>query len=209
MKIAVFGGTGRTGIPFVQQALDKGHSVTALARTPSKMTIQDARLTVVKGDVMDAEPVAKTIAGADVVVSLIGHTKETPRDMMETAGHNIVNAMHQHNVKRIVIVSGAGVRFEKDEPKLIDKFIGFLLKRMAGDVLEDSEKYVRHIQHSDLDWTVIRGPRFVDGELTGDVRVGYAGVGVGMSIKRPDMADYVLRTAEQGLHMHDMPVISN
>ena len=40
LKIVVFGATGRTGKEVVKQALEKGHHVTAVVRTPEKMNIQ-------------------------------------------------------------------------------------------------------------------------------------------------------------------------
>lgn len=39
-KLVVFGATGRTGKEVVKQALDKGHHVTAIVRTPEKLNIQ-------------------------------------------------------------------------------------------------------------------------------------------------------------------------
>ena len=39
MKLVVFGGTGPSGIVFVQQALKLGHSVTVIARTPDNMEL--------------------------------------------------------------------------------------------------------------------------------------------------------------------------
>ena len=38
MQLAVFGATGRTGRPLVQQALDWGHDVVAFARSPSDLS---------------------------------------------------------------------------------------------------------------------------------------------------------------------------
>lgn len=40
LKLVVFGATGRTGKEVVKQALEKGHHVTAVVRTPEKMNTQ-------------------------------------------------------------------------------------------------------------------------------------------------------------------------
>jgi putative NADH-flavin reductase len=37
MKIALLGASGKTGIPLIEQALEKGHSVKAVVRNPSKL----------------------------------------------------------------------------------------------------------------------------------------------------------------------------
>ena len=53
MKLFVIGATGRTGRENVQQALAKGHHVTAFVRSPDGIASKDERLTVIKGNVMD------------------------------------------------------------------------------------------------------------------------------------------------------------
>src|SRR6266487_2410836 len=70
MKLAIFGAAGRTGIPLVQQALEEGHEVVALVRTPAKLSIGDERLTVVQGDVAHLADVERVVQGADAVLSV-------------------------------------------------------------------------------------------------------------------------------------------
>ena len=50
MKILITGASGFVGIHLCQKLLDHGHTVYALVRTPSKLTITDKNLIVVKGD---------------------------------------------------------------------------------------------------------------------------------------------------------------
>ncbi len=72
MKLAIFGGTGKTGQHLIQQALDEGHEVVTLARAPSKVTIQHPRLKIIQGDVLDADCIADVIQGVDAVISVLG-----------------------------------------------------------------------------------------------------------------------------------------
>ena len=46
MKLVLLGATGETGKEVLQQALKQGHTVTAVVRTPEKITIQDEKLKV-------------------------------------------------------------------------------------------------------------------------------------------------------------------
>ena len=48
MKIAIFGGTGRTGKQIVDQALANGHELKVLARTPSKLALQNEFLRLLR-----------------------------------------------------------------------------------------------------------------------------------------------------------------
>ena len=46
MKVVVLGSTGASGQCVLTQALDAGHDVTVVVRTPAKVTTQHDKLTV-------------------------------------------------------------------------------------------------------------------------------------------------------------------
>ena len=117
MKLAVFGATGRTGKPLVEQALQAGHEVMALVRTPAKLALQSPRLTVVQGDVMNQAVVDKVVQGSDALISVIGQTKESPRNVQTVAITHIITAMNNYGIKRLVSLAGAGVDDPHDRLK--------------------------------------------------------------------------------------------
>jgi putative NADH-flavin reductase len=210
MNIAIFGATGRTGIPLVQQALDKGHKVVAFLRDPAKMPIKHERLSLLQGDIQNAQKVEEAVKGVDAVLMVLGHTKSSSKDILSTAAQTVVDAMKKQGVKRLVTLTGAGVRYpEKDEPKLFDRVMGFLLKRMAGDLLADSTQHVEIVRNSGLDWTIVRVPVLTEAAHTAKIKVGYVGKGISARIGRADVADFILRVLEQRSHLYDLPVISN
>lgn len=208
MKIVVFGASGGTGVEIVRQALEAGHEVTAFVRNPAKMGIKHANLVVVQGDVMDAVAVEKAVTGQEAVISALGPTRPPVPGMMETAAKNIVAAMKQAGIRRLISTTGAGVRDAQDRPKLMDNIIKGLLTLLAGEVLKDSEANVAVLRASDLDWTIVRYPRLTDGALTGQYRVGYVGKDSGIQISRADGAHFVLIELEKGQYIGKMPVIS-
>ncbi len=63
-KIALFGATGITGRQFLEEALAAGHEVVALVRDPAKFTVKSPLLTVIQGDVLDAQAVSRSLQGA-------------------------------------------------------------------------------------------------------------------------------------------------
>ena len=205
MRIAVFGATGRTGVPFVRLALDAGHDVVAHARTPSKLPFSDDRLTVVEGDVYTGEGVAESVAGADAVVSLLGQTSDGPDDLLTVAGDRVTAAMAEHGVDRYVTLVGAGVREDGESPSFSGRVMGTLLKLVAREVLADAEAHVRRVRATDLDWTVVRAPRLVDGDATGyragDIDLGFE------SVARADVAAFCLDCVENDLHVGEMPKV--
>jgi putative NADH-flavin reductase len=209
MKIAVFGATGRTGMQVVQQALAAGHEVVALARTPSKLTLSHPQLTVVTGDVQTAAAVAQTVTGVDAVVSVLGPTSNQPGRIISAGTQNILTAMQQQNVKRLIVSAGAGVGDPQDQPKLFNKAISLLLKTFSRHVYEDMVHVVELVRTSDRDWTVVRVPMLTDGPLSGQVRIGMVGQGTGPRLSRADMAAFMLQQMTDRTYLHKSPVISN
>ncbi len=209
MKLAVFGATGKTGKPLVEQALAQGHEVTALVRTPAKLPLQSDDLTVIQGDATDPYAVDRIIIGADAVLSALGHAKGSPDDVQSVATKHIVTAMKRRGVKRLVSLTGAGVEDPNDAPKLADKVIRFLLKTFAGKVLEDAKNHAEVLRESEgIDWVMVRGPRLTNGAHTGEYRVGYVGKNSSTQISHADTADFMLTQITDDTYVHQAPVVS-
>jgi uncharacterized protein YbjT (DUF2867 family) len=201
MKLAIFGATGRTGQLVVEKALATGYEVVVLARTQSKLTIQDGKLQVLPGNAEDAAAVERTISGADAVITLISPNR--------LAIGNILSAMKQHNVRRLVAAAGAGVPQPGDKPTAVNNFISALIKLISRRVYEEGVAYVQTIQASDRDWTIIRAPRLVDKPATGQFYVGPVDKEMGLTLSRADLADFVLRQVNSNSHLRSAPVVAN
>jgi len=208
MKLAVFGGTGKTGQHVVKQALDTGHEVVALARTPSKFTNQHDRLHVVQGGILDAACVEEVIAGADAVVSVLGPSNNKPEFTISKGTDNILNAMQKHGVQRLIISAGAGVRDPQDKPGVIDRIAGFLIKTFSKNVVADMEQVVQKVRASDRNWTVVRAPMLTDQPAQGNLKVGYVG-DITPRLSREDMAAFILQQLNDDAWVNKAPAISN
>ncbi|PSQ37630.1 NmrA family protein [Halobacteriales archaeon SW_12_71_31] len=171
MRVTVFGATGRTGRPLVEQAVERGHEVVAFARSPGDVEPRDG-VTVVEGDAYTGTGVSEAVADSDAVVSVLGQTGDGPDDLLTVAGDHVLGAMTKHGVDRFVTLVGAGVREPGESVSLSGRVMGTLLKLAARSVLDDAEDYVERVRATDLDWTVVRAPRLVDGEGTGDYLEG-------------------------------------
>ena len=97
IKIGVLGAAGGTGKAFVNLALDAGHHVSALVRTPSKIEMERERLTVTTADVRNQDSLVTAFQGLDAVAAMFGTTDFShalkPSDLYSTGGRNIVAAM--------------------------------------------------------------------------------------------------------------------
>lgn len=206
MRSTVFGATGRTGRPLVEQALARGHEVVAFVRSPEKLGLDDRALTVVAGDAYTGEGVAEAVDGADAVVSVLGQTDGSPDDLLTVAGDHVIAAMADAGVERFVTLVGAGVREDGEQVTLSGKVMGALLKVLARSALEDATTHVDHVRATDLDWTVVRAPRLTDGEGTGEYRAGDVDLGF-ESVARVDVARFVLDCLDADEYVREMPKV--
>ncbi len=212
MKLVIFGASGRTGIPLVKKALERGHTVVAFVRTPDKLKEQQGdheRLSYVQGNIRDAAKVTEAVSDTDAVLSVLGPTQNTADYQVSKGMATIIEAMNTQGLRRIIISAGAGVGSEGDTPNLLNHFISFMLRVAARHVLEDMSRTVDLLRSSDLDWTIVRVPMLTNDPAKGRVRVGMVGKGTGPRISREDLAEFMLEQLTDKAHLHKSPVISN
>lgn len=167
-------------------------------------------MTVVVGDLPDRVGVDKAVEAADAVVNVAGHVKGSPKDLQQRAVEAILQAMRDHGVRRLVTLTGAGVRAEGDQPTLVDKAFRFALSKLQPDLLADSQAYVDLVRRSDRRWTIVRVPRLTDGAPKGTYRVAsHVGAATGTKLDRADLATFILDELDQHGFMGAQPVVTN
>lgn len=172
MKIAVVAASGRIGSRIVNEALDRGHEVTAVVRHPEKVTTQSPRLTVVQGDALDASSLANAIRGHEVVVSAYspGFGPNDDQSLFSVAARNLIEAVKQTEGARLIMVGGAGSLEVAPGVRLVDtpEFPDFVRPHsLAG-----AESF-RILRESDIDWTYFSPSIEIEpGTRTGNYRLG-------------------------------------
>ncbi|MCC6948277.1 MAG: NAD(P)-dependent oxidoreductase [Bradyrhizobiaceae bacterium] len=111
MKIAVIGASGRQGSRIVNEAVDRGHTVTGIARNADKVPSR-AGVTAKAGDINDPGSVAQLLKGHDAVISSVRFA--------QTNAANVLSAVKQSGVKRLLVVGGASSLEVSPGVRLID-----------------------------------------------------------------------------------------
>ena len=106
MRIAMYGVTGNLGPIFAGEALNRGHSVTAIVRDPARMKLSHKNLSVMTGDVTDPASVAKAVAGHDVVIASITGRRDGNHQVVLQAAHTLLEALPRAGIKRLLWVGG-------------------------------------------------------------------------------------------------------
>ena len=110
MQLLVIGATGGSGLQVVEQALQRGHYVTAFVRNPAKLTIHHPNLTILAGDVLKPDTLLPAVRRQDAVISALGGELRDKEHVVVNGTNNLIVAMHQAGVKRLLVVSH-NVRF--------------------------------------------------------------------------------------------------
>ena len=196
MKILVIGAAGKTGEVIVTQALKRGHTVTAFVHTAKEFEVPGAR--VIEGDVLDAAVLNSAIAGQDAVLDALGgHTPWKETTLETNAARNIIKGMHEHGVKRLLVVSAIGVGNTADlVPNWYEHLIMPTLLRGA---MHDKEHMEPVVEASGLEWTLVRPGHLVEGDVTGNIRFFEPGSGeTAHKITRADVAAFMLDLLANG-----------
>jgi len=207
MKLAIFGASSASGKQLVDQALAAGHTITALLRDTTKLPARTG-LTIVAGDATDAAKVADTVRGADAVLGLLGPKGPSAKGLCATSTRLIVDAMKQHGVRRVVIVSVAGVPMPQDKRDGVAKAIGALLKFFLKQMFADREAQIAALQASNTDWVVLRLPRLTNDPPTGKWALGYPAMSPKLVICRADLAAAMLAQLTDTTWLKQAPIIN-
>jgi putative NADH-flavin reductase len=172
MKIALIGATGYVGAAILQEALNRGHEVTAIVRNPGKLPAH-AKLHARKGDVYNEDDLARLVAGHDAVISAFNPGWSNPdiyNQQIKGTGA-IINGVKKAGVKRLLSVGGAGSLEIKPGVQSVD-LPGFPAEYKQG-ALATREALHMLRQETALEWSFLSpSADLFPGERTGRFRLG-------------------------------------
>ena len=209
MRLLIVGATGGTGRQLVDQALERGHDVTAFARTPSRLDVKHERLTVVKGNVMDPATVEEAVRGQEAVLCALGHRRYFyPTRILSEGTRNLIRAMEKESVPRLVCETALGIGDTWGR-------LGLLYTLFVGNFIlpfyfYDKVRQERVVRQSSLDWVIVRPGALTNGRKRGVYRHGPR---VGnwiwtVRISRADVADFMLNQVTSDAYLHQSPGVS-
>lgn len=194
IKIIVLGASKGTGALAVKEALGRGHSVSAFARTPERLAFNDPKLTLVRGDFHDEAQVHKAVAGHDAVVICPGVTAlsefKTRPDYFSRGTGYAIEAMKAHGVLRLVILSALGTG--PSRPLIPVLMRPLLLDWILRGPFRDHEVQERQARESGLAWVIARPSRLTDGPARHRYVKTAELTPVPNSISRADVAHFLI-----------------
>jgi putative NADH-flavin reductase len=208
MKLVVLGATGGTGLEIVRQAIQHGHAVTALVRSPDGLKQFANRIAVRRGNLLNCTDLEQALQGHDAVVSAFGPrvpVSKQDADLLQRFAVALTSAMPRAGVRRAVVESVAFLFKDSILPP------AYLLGRLFfPTVVADASAMERVFDESGLDWTMVRPPQLTDKPYTGKYRVQERSLPIfGFKISRADVADFMIKAAEDPSSIHKIIGVCN
>lgn len=173
MKVALIGATGFVGTAVLNEALNRGYDVTAIARDPKKITSTNDKLTLVAVDVYDADKLAEVLKGHDAVINTFNAGWANPdlyNDFIK-GSEAIQQATKLSGVKRLLIVGGAGSLYAAPGLQLVDTPQFPAEWKTGATAARDYLNIIK--KEEELDWTFLSPAiNLHPGTRTGKFRLG-------------------------------------
>ena len=172
MKIALIGASGFIGSALREEALRRGHQVTALVSQPDKLNATATNLSVKQVDVQNTAQLTEALTDADVVISAFsGHAQDDIRGYYVQGVKSIIAAVKAADVTRLVIVGGAGSLRVAADTLLIDT--PAFPEEYKPTALGAQDALTLLQGESALNWTMLSpAAEIFPGERTGQFRLG-------------------------------------
>lgn len=207
MRVTVFGATGGVGGRVVERAIAAGHVVHAFVRDSGAAPVPGVTTTV--GDLTDVEAMSRAVDGSDAVLWAVGASRNHPDQvaLFETGARNLVTAMTRKGVRRLVALSGAGITIEGEQKSLPGRVMSAIVGRLVKHVVEAKHREYEVFRRSELEWTLVRPPRVVDRDPTGNYVAG--DTLAGPRVTQGDLADFMVDQLTDSTYLREAPFVSS
>lgn len=209
IKIAVIGGTGKSGRYLVKHLIQKGYPFKALVRNPQHFTETHPLAEVIVGNVTNADAVYELLQGCSAVISMLGMGLP-PGDPTQfaTATHNILNAMKAHTIRRYIVTTGLNVNtpFDSKGPETADA-TAWMHQNFPASSQSKQEEY-ELLAASNADWTMLRLPLI---ELTDELKPISTSLTdcPGSHISAAGLADFAVKQLYDETYFRQAPFIAD
>lgn len=122
MNIAIIGASGFVGSAIVNEAIRRGHTITAISRSTGKIPTDNDLVTPKSVDINNTDELTSALNGHDAVLTAFNPGRDNPNLYDEyVEGHKrIQKAVKNSDVDRWLVIGGAGSLYNEDGDQLVD-----------------------------------------------------------------------------------------
>lgn len=207
MKVAIIGATGFVGSALLQEAVARGHEVTALVSSPIKVPAS-VNVTASQVDVLAQDSLTERLQGHDAVISAFsGHAQSDVLGYYVKGIQSIISAAKAAGVPHLLVVGGAGTLEVAPGVQLIDTPQFPAQWKATAEGARHALTLLRN--EPELNWSFLAPSAHLEpGERTGKFRTGtdqlLVDEGGQSHISLADYAVAMIDELEQPAHSRDL-----
>lgn len=213
MRIALIGASGHIGREIAREALRRGHTVTAITRSPGALAAELPGIAVKTANLFDASELSTAVAGNEIIASAFGPSAGDTLGAASVplAAEALVTAARLTGIERLVVVGGAGSLEIAPGKQLVDS--PDFPKAYRDLALAHREAFEHLCQAGDLQWTFFAPAAMIGpGEKLGRYRVGrralIADTEGNSRISYADYADAFVSELENKAHPQEIVTVA-
>lgn len=158
-KVAVIGGTGKSGKYLVKQLLKQGVPFKVLVRNPDNFKIDHPLIEVVSGNAHDYESVYALLKDCGAVISALGlgvpHSAHT---IFSQSTNNVLKAMAECSIERYIVITGLNVDTAFDKKRINTAAATKWMYDNFPLTTSDKQREYETLLKSNVSWTMVRLP---------------------------------------------------
>ncbi len=167
-KIAIIGGTGKSGKYLVKSLINKGMQFRLLVRNPKNISFEYSGMEVAIGDISDINAVTQLLEGCTAVISTLGlGIPPSSPDLFAKATELILQTMREYQIGRYVVATGLNVDADGDSKSGKTQLATEWMKANFPISTASRQEEYKMLVGSGIDWTLVRLPMI---EQTDEVR---------------------------------------
>lgn len=206
-KIAVIGGTGKTGNYLVQELLKRKYPMKLLLRNPGNFTVKNPLIEIVQGDARDFEAVDQLITGCSAVISKIGQPVGE-KSIFTDAAKNIIQSMNSHGIKRYISITGLNVDTPFDHKSDRVKAATDWMYQNYPKITKDKQDEYEILVNSNLDWTLVRLPLIIPTSEHFETEANLEDC-IGEKISAEDLSEFLVSQIDDRTYIKQSPFLYN
>jgi len=206
-KIAILGGTGKSGKYLVERLLADGFQLKLLLRNPENFTIKNPLIELVSGDARDYESVKSLLKDCQTVISTLGQPKgET--SIFSEATRNVMQAMNHWGIERYIVTTGLNVDTPADRKGDATQAATDWMKINYPMTTADKQVEYGLLAASSINWTLVRLPMIRQTEQRLLTLVSLEDC-PGSTVSATDLAHFLADCLFDSVHFKTAPFLAN
>lgn len=209
IKIAVIGGTGKSGKYLVKNLINQGYQIKLLLRNPDNFQIKTNQVEIIEGTVINYDDIYNLVEGCHAVISTLGlGIPASEPTIFSQSTANVIKAMNQLKIQRYIVTTGLNVDTPFDHKSEKTAFGTEWMKKNFPVSTADKQSEYEILVNSDVDWTLVRLPMIEQTDKINEISINLEDC-PGDKISATNLANFLIEQVSNDTFFKKSPFIAN